>query len=152
MKEVIKEKVQKYTMYEAIDGTEFSTKTECEKYEESAKGVVRARISKLIVGKENAWTLIAGDGVNEVVGIKMQTGRDLEYIKQFLLMECPYYDNGTGLHTKRRDEIFDIMEKAYDSDDIVLFGINIDGDYYWINSRQNIIDNLMNLGKVDEKA
>ena len=39
---------------------------------------------------------------------------------------------------------------TYDNDDIVLFGINCDGDYYWINSRQNIVDNLVNFGKKEE--
>lgn len=148
MKEVTKEKVQKYTMYEALDGTEFHDKAECQKYEESAKGVIRARIAKLIVGRGNEWELLAGSDDYEVIGIKMQTGKDLEYVKQFLLMECSWYNNND---TVRRDEIFDIMEKAYDNDDIVLFGINIDGDYYWINSRQNIIDNLLNLGKKEDK-
>lgn len=149
MKEVTKEKIQKYTMYEALDGTEFHDKAECQKYEESAKGVIRARIAKLIVGRGNEWELLAGSDDHEIIGIKMQTGRDLECVKQFLLMECSWYNN----NTVKRDEIFDIMEKAYDNDDIVLFGSNIDGDYYWINSRQNIVDNLMNLGKEkDEKV
>jgi hypothetical protein len=141
MKEVTKEKIQKYTMYEALDGTEFHDKAECQKYEESAKGVIRARIAKLIVGRGNEWELLAGSDDHEVIGIKMKTGRDLEYVKQFLLMECSWYNN----------EIFDIIEKAYDNDDIVLFGISVDGDYYWINSRQNIIDNLLNLGKKKEE-
>lgn len=148
MKEVTKEKVQKYTVYEALDGTEFHDKAECQKYEESAKGIIRARIAKLIVGKGNEWELLAGSDGHEVVGIKMQTGRDLEYVKQFLLMECGWYNN----NPVARDKIFDIMEKAYDNDDIVLFGINCDGDYYWINSRQNIVNNLMNLGKEDENT
>lgn len=33
MKEVIKERVQKYRVYEALDGTEFNDKAECEKYD-----------------------------------------------------------------------------------------------------------------------
>jgi len=57
MKEVTKEKIQKYAMYEALDGTEFHDKAECQKYEESAKGVIRARIAKLIVGRGNEWEL-----------------------------------------------------------------------------------------------
>lgn len=146
MKEVTKEQVQKYTMYEALDGTEFHDKAECLKYEESAKGVIRARIAKLTVGRENEWNLLAGSDDHEVVGIKMQTGRDVEYVKQFLMMECSWYNNSPI----ERDKIFDIMEKAYDNDDIVLFGMNCDGDYYFINSRQTIVDNLMNLGKKEE--
>ena len=141
MKEVTKEKVQKYTMYEALDGTEFNDKAECEKYEESAKGVIRARIAKLIVGKANEWDLLAGSDEHDIIGIKMQNERDIEYVKQFLIMECSWYGE------VRIKEIFDVIEKAYDNDDIVLFGINCDGDYYWINARQNIIDNLMALDK-----
>lgn len=148
MKEVTKEKVQKYTVYEALDGTQFSDRAECQKYEESAKGVIRARIAKLTVGKENAWNLLAGSDDHEIIGIKMQTGRDVEYVKQFLMMECSWYNNSPV----ERDKIFDIMEKAYDNDDIVLFGINCDGDSYFINCRQTIVDNLMNFGKKEENA
>lgn len=147
MKEVTKEKVQKYTVYEALDGTQFHDKAECEKYEQSAKGVIRARIAKLTVGKANEWDLLAGSDDHEVIGIKMQTGRDLEYVKQFLLMECSWYNS----NTIARDEIFAIIEDAFDDNDIVLFGINCDGDYYWINSRQNIINNLMNLDKKEDE-
>jgi len=145
MKEVTKEKVQKYTVYEALDGTQFSDKAECEKYEQSAKGVIRARIAKLTVGKANEWDLLAGSDEHEIIGIKMQTGRDIEYVKQFFMMECSWYEE-----VKTR-EIFDVIEKAYDNDDIVLFGINCDGDYYWVNSRQNIVDNLMNLDKKEDE-
>lgn len=141
MKEVTKEKVQKYIVYEALDGTEFNDKAECQKYEESAKGVIRARIAKLTVGKATAWDLLAGSDDNEVVGIKMQNGRDLEYVKQFFMMECSWYGE------VRTKEIFDVIEKAYDDNDIVLFGINCDGDYYWINALQNIVNNLMSFGK-----
>lgn len=146
MKEVTKEKVQKYTVYAALDGTEFDDKAECKKYEKSAKGVLIARIAKLIVGKGNAWTIMGGYEDSNVVGFKMQTGRDLEYVKQFLLMKCSWYSK------EKCEEIFGVMQKAYDNDDIVLFGINCEGDYYWINSRQNIIDNLMNLGKEKDNA
>ena len=76
----------------------------------------------------------------------MQTDRDVEHVKQFFMMECSWYGEA------RTKEIFDVIEKAYDNNDIVLFGINCDGDYYWINARQNIIDNLMNFGKKEENA
>lgn len=147
MKEVTKEQVQKYTMYEALDGTEFHDKAECEKYEQSAKGVIRARIAKLTVGKANEWDLLAGSDEHSVIAIKMENDKDLDTVKQFLLMECSWYNAGNT----KKTEIFDTMDKAFKNKDIVLFGINYDGDYYWINSRQNIIDNLMNLGKKEEE-
>ena len=150
MKEITKEKVQQYKVYEALDGTEFDDKAECEKYEKSAKGVLMARIAKLIVGKGNAWTTVGSYEDNDIVGFKMQSALDLEALKQFLFLECPWYNRNDN--TESKEKIFDIMEKAYDNDDIILFGINSEGDYYWINSRQNIIDNLMNLKKEEDNA
>ena len=38
MKEVTKERKSLYTVFEAVDGTEFYTKEECAVYEASAKG------------------------------------------------------------------------------------------------------------------
>ena len=136
MKEVKKERTENYTVYQAVDGTEFHEKSECEKYERSAHGVLRARITKLTTGRENAWDLMGGMEDHDIIGVKMTTGSDLKDIQQFLVLENSYYS------FDKTKEIFDIMEKAYNNNDILLFGINCDGDYYFINSRQNIIDNL----------
>ena len=141
MKEVKKERTESYTVYQAVDGTEFHERNECEKYERSAHGVLRARISKLTTGRENAWDLMGGMEDHDIIGVKMNTESDLKDIQQFLALENSYYC------FDKTKEIFDIMEKAYNNNDIILFGINCDGDYYFINSRQNIIDNLNILGK-----
>ena len=139
MKEVKKERTESYTVYQAVDGTEFHEKSECEKYERSAHGVLRARITKLTTGRENAWDLMGGMDDHDIIGVKMNTESDLKDIQQFLVLENSYYS------FDKTKEIFDIMEKAYNNNDIILFGINCDGDYYFINSRQNIIDNLNTL-------
>jgi hypothetical protein len=139
MKEVKKERTESYTVYQAVDGTEFHEKSECEKYERSAHGVLRARITKLTTGRENAWNLMGGMEDHDIIGVKMNTESDLKDIQQFLVLENSYYS------FDKTKEIFDIMEKAYNNNDIILFGINCDGDYYFINSRQNIIDNLNTL-------
>ena len=147
MKEVTKERKSSYTVYEAVDGTEFYTKEECTIYEASAKGVIRAKVAKLIAGKGNEWDLLAGDECHEIVGIKMQTEKDVDTVKQFFLMECSWYKNKPDAV----ENIFNVMDTAFEKKDIVLFGINCDGEYYWINSRQNIIDNLLNFGKEEKE-
>ena len=146
MKEVIKERtnVEKYKVYQATDGTEFINYEECRKYEDSALGVVRGNISKLIAGRVNdAWELMGGNDDNSVIAIKMNCAADVDLVKQLFLLEHPYYDDETRQLLKQ--EKFNIIDTAYNKDDVVLFGINNDGDYYFINSRQNIIDNLNNL-------
>jgi len=139
-----------YDVYQALDGTEFHDKKECEKYEASALGVLKGRISNLIVADtrnttEDAWTLLGGLDDHDVVGIKMPTIEDFNTVCQFFLLVCPWYnDNG---REEAREERISVIEKAFKDKDIVLFGINCDGDYYLINSRQGIIDKLNNFHK-----
>ena len=146
MKEVIKERtnVEKYKVYQAPDGTEFMNYEECRKYEDSALGVVRGNVAKLIVGRtDDAWELMGGNDDSSVIAIKMNCAADVDLVKQLFLLEHPYYDETERKELKQKK--FDIIDTAYNEGDVVLFGINCDGDYYFINSRQNIIDNLNNL-------
>ena len=141
MKEVTKETTQKYTVYQAVDGTEFKDKSECLKYEESAKGVIRARISKLTVGKSNEWELFGGSDDHDVIGVRMYSESDVEHVKQFILLECPWFNNDLVYRTN----VFSTIDKAYKDEDIVLIASNCDGDYYFIDSCQNIINKLKSL-------
>ena len=146
MKEIVKERtnVEKYKVYQATDGTEFMNYEECRIYENSALGVVRGNVAKLIVGRTNdAWELMGGNDDNSVIAIKMNCAADVDLVKQLFLLEHPYYNETE--RKKLKQEKFDIIDNAYNNGDVVLFGINCDGDYYFINSRQNIINNLNNL-------
>lgn len=152
MKEVIKERtnVEKYKVYQAPDGTEFMNYEECRKYEDSALGVVRGNIAELVVGRSNdAWKLMGGDSDNSILAIKMNNAADVDLVKQLFLIEHPYYNEDTREQLKQ--EKFKIIEDAYNNNDVVLFGISCDGDYYFINSRLNIISNLNNLDKKETK-
>ena len=146
MKEITKERVQHYKVYEALDGTEFMNYEEYQKYEDSALGVVRGNITKLIAGRANdAWDLMGGDSDNPIIAIKMNCAADVDLVKQLFLLEHPYYNKDESKELRQKK--FDIIDTAYNNGDVVLFGINCEGDYYFINSRQNIIDNLTNLDK-----
>ena len=146
MKEIVKEhtNVEKYKVYQASDGTEFINYEECRKYEDSALGVVRGNVAKLIVGRsDDAWELMGGNDDNSVIAIKMNCAADVDLMKQLFLLEHPYYNEDERKELKQKK--FDIIDSAYNNGDAVLFGINCEGNYYFINSRQNIIDNLNNL-------
>ena len=143
MKEVTKERKSSYTAYEAVDGTEFYTKEECAAYEASAKGVIRSKIAKMIKGTGNAWEVLGGCDDHNVVAIKMNSTEDLNTVKQFFLLENPYYNKESNNELKETK--FNIMDNAYKQKDALIFGINYDGEYYFINSVGNIIDNLEGL-------
>lgn len=149
MKEVTKEKVQKYTVYEALDGTEFHDKDECKRYEDTALCVLKSKIKNLIVTDEvDAWNLIGGYEDNSVFGVKVSTVEDADILKQWLLLEYPYLQEEE--HIGRKEKEFNKIDSAIG--DIYLLGINCDREWYVINSRQNIVDNLVNFGKKEENA
>ena len=53
MKEIKKErqKIEIYTLYEAVDGTKFTDKEACEAYEKTISCIIRSKVMKLIVSE-----------------------------------------------------------------------------------------------------
>lgn len=154
MKEVQKEIMKHQTVYLAADGTEFSTKEECTKYEESALGVIRARVSKLITFDtrktyEDGWSVLGGMNDNEVVAFKPATQEDCDTLLQLILLENPYWARDDI--KEDREERYKTIVEAWKNNDVVIFGINCDDEFYFINSRQNIINNLHNMDLILDK-
>ena len=144
MKKLEKDLITKYTVFQAVDGTEFSQKEECEKYEESALGVLRGKIKKLTVCEpQDAWTLMGGYDDHQVIAVKPQTETDVDTILQWYYLEHSYILNDSRKAMRKRLE--EVITKAYKNKDVILFGINCEKEYYFINSRQNIINNLNSL-------
>jgi hypothetical protein len=140
---------------QATDGTEFNSLEECKKYEESALGVIRSKIAKLIVydtrkiSGEDAWSIMGGCDDHDIVAVKMNTAADLDLVKHWLLLECPYYNREGREEFKAKR--FEIFEEAYNNGDVLIFGMNCDNEGYFINSRQNIIDKLNSFDKPKEE-
>ena len=148
MKEITKEhtKVEKYTVYQAVDGTEFTQKEECVKYENSALGVLRGKIKRLTVCEpQDAWTLMGGYDGHKVIAVKPQIEADADTILQWYYLEFPYILN--DYRKTERERLEKVITEAWKNDDVVLFGINYEKEYYFINSRKNIIDNLSSLAQ-----
>ena len=144
MKKLEKDLITKYTVFQAVDGTEFSQKEECEKYEKSALGVLRGKIKKFVVCEpKDAWTFMGGYDDHQVIAVKPQTEADVDIILQWYYLEHPYIlENNRKVE---RENFEEVIIEAWKNDDIVLFGINYEKEYYFINSRKNIINNLNSL-------
>ena len=144
--EIKREIVDTHIYYEAHDGTKFDSKEECTKYEGTAICVLKARLKLLIVTEEfSAWETVGGYEDNTVFGLKLSTTEDADTLKQWLLLDCTYLNKEEYKNTK--DKIFAKIDSAIG--DIFIMGINCDGDWYTINSRRNIINNLENIDKKD---
>lgn len=152
MKEITKErtKVEKYTVYEAVDGTQFDFKEDCEKYDNSAKGVLRGKLKALTVNdKYNGWDLMGGNEDNKILAISVPSQAAVD-----IILQSYYLDQSWILMDGReeyRNKVILAVNQAYREGDIVLFGINCDDELYFIDTRSNIINRLNNLDKKEEE-
>ena len=151
MKEVIKERtnVEKYKVYQATDGTEFKTLEECAEYEASARGVLRGRLKEFIVNdRYNCWDLLGVDEENQCLAIVVPTEE-----AKYVILQNYYLDQAWILkpnNSKHKERVDNAVQKAYENNDIILFGINCDDNLYLIDTRMSIIDRLTNLDKKDD--
>lgn len=149
MKEITKERTQKYTIYQAVDGTEFGDKAECEKYERSAEGVLQGKFSKLIVNRQNAWDLLKGYDDNDVVALKLSTLEDIDTVLQLYYLQNPHILEEK--YKDRRQQYIELAHRALKEKDLLLMGINCDDDFYFMDTRNDIIENLKELDKEELK-
>ena len=151
MKEITKEhtKVEKYVVYQAVDGTEFNSKEDCEAYDNSAKGVLRGKLKALTVNDEyNGWDLMGGNEDNPIIAVRVPTEKDIDIILQNYYLDQPWILNNSPVHLEK---VKNAVNQAYKEGDIVLFGINCDDELYFIDTRNNIINRLNNLDKKEEE-
>lgn len=151
MNEIKKEIIKKeYTyQYESFDGNLFDTKDECEKYEKSAEGVLKLKFQELIVAKDDAWDLMRGYEDNDVIGLKLTKEEDKDTVLQLYLFLNPYYtkDEISDTHKEWLERYRSYINEAFENKDLLLMGINCEGDYYFIGPRNKFVENLKNFGK-----
>lgn len=152
MKEITKErtKVEKYVVYQAIDGTEFDFKEDCEAYDNSAKGVLRGKLKALIVNDEyDGWDLMGGNEDNTIIAVKVPTEADKDIVLQNYYLDQPWVLKDGNQESRAR--VILAVSQAHREQDVILFGFNCDDELYLIDTRNNIIDRLNNLDKKEEK-
>ena len=138
MKQITKEKVSTYTVYQASDGTEFEDKAECKKYEESAAGVIKTRLKEFTrkqitendlygIGSEEYEYVILTPTINE------HYNTILQYYNLINTASC-YEENRTKL-----------INAIKNNPEILVFGIgtaydNYDCFYYYGTPEDHIND------------
>lgn len=146
MKEIEKEKkVTTYEIYyQATDGTEFTDPEECRKYEESAKGVLKARLKEITLYSMSESALFdTGSDEFTIHGIKMKVKEHADLVLQSYLISNGWIlreDN----HSKYIDKAKQTIQKALDNDDVLLLGENYEGDLYIVGVAKDIVDRLYN--------
>ena len=150
MKIIEKERtqVQKYTIYEAADGCTFDTKEEWEKYEQTAKFVLRTKMMRMVVEEGTECKFFScGYDENTVYAIKVESGADADILFQLYALDNPYVRGTDKACEEHRNRIQSIIYGSIG--DILLMAENYDGEIYIIDSRKNVINRLNKLTDED---
>lgn len=128
MKEVTKEKKSTYTVYQAIDGTEFNSKEECQKYEDTAKCVLLTKYKPLVKRSDSEYNIFNTGSDEYIIDIlrPLSTESDIDIIIQL----CRLY-NGNG---KIKDDYYNNLrsrlEECLQLKDTILIGRGTEYDGY----------------------
>lgn len=142
MKKIQKEVVKKsyVDVFVANDGTEFSSQIECEKYDESAKGVLLAKYAPMVV-KTSYEDDIFGVGSEEYVVeiVRVKTQEDVDTLLQIYILEHPYYKDEDN-----KEQLEGIVSKLNSAiGDFMLVGRGYDRDsFYFYGSRKSFIEDF----------
>jgi hypothetical protein len=125
MKEVIIETSIKTTKYQAIDGTQFLSKEECRKYEESAKCVLLTKYRPMVLNSVTENELFKGAGSEEYSMdiVKIDNEQNIDTILQLYILYHPkeYYNH-------QYDSIREKITNAFASGDLLFIGRDSCGD------------------------
>lgn len=140
MKEVQKEIKQHITVYEAIDGTEFNSKEECKKYEESAKCVLIAKYNKLVVRSASEFDIFNIGSEEETINIiKINSLSDIDTILKLIALHSPTVSRNPEWLQERESRLTD----AYNSNSLVVIGRGYEGDCFYLSTTFNEIDKTL---------
>lgn len=132
MKEIKKERVTTTyeTFYVANDGTEFTNPDECRKYDESAAGVLNARLQKIVVKTSDEEKIFDfGCSDNPVQVLAPTSEEDKKTIMQLYLLKNPHLCDEE--HNHYVDRASNLIDRAIKEKDYLLVGRGYDWDGFW---------------------
>ena len=148
MKQITKEKTTTYSVYVATDGTEFDNAEECLQYEKSALGMLNAKLKKYIVWEGNEYDLWRNDTEYNTIAVELKTQEAVDTLLHIYYLQHSYLL--LDEHKNRREVFESLIDETYENKDLLILGINCDNEYYYIDSRNNIVNRLLNLDKKDD--
>ena len=148
MKQISKEKTTTYSVYVATDGTEFDNAEECLQYEKSALGMLNAKLKKYIVWEGNEYDLWRNDTEYNTIAVELKTQEAVDTLLHIYYLQHSYLL--LDEHKNRREVFEALVDETFKNKDLLILGINCDNEYYYIDSRNNVVNRLLNLDKKDD--
>lgn len=144
MKEITKEKKSTYTVYQAVDGTEFGSKEECQKYEDTAKCVLLTKYKPLVKRTASEWDIFNAGSDEYMIDILqyLSSESDIDILIQLHRLYC----SGRKLNDEHYVDMRNKLEKCLKNRDIVLIGRGTEYDgydnFFILTTLQEVTDNI----------
>ena len=144
MKEITKEVKNTYTVYQAPDGTEFNSKEECKKYEDTAKCLLLTKYKPLVKKTVSEYDVF-NTGSDEYMMDILQYLRDETDI-DILIQLHRLYNSGRKINDDFYNNLRSRLEKCFEDKDIILIGRGTEYDgydnFYVLTTLQEISNNI----------
>lgn len=134
MKEIKQECVTYTTRYEAFDGTTFTDKTQCLKYEETAECVIKKKFLDIVKYKDSECSIFGCGSDDYIIEfVKVDSDEIATIIMQILELSHNNDERARAL-----------IERAKNTKDYLLIGHNeYDDNYYYAwDTREGILTNI----------
>ena len=144
MKEIIKEVKNTYTVYQASDGTEFNSKEECKKYEDTAKCLLLTKYRPLVKKTVSEYDVF-NTGSDEYMVDILQCLRDEADI-DILIQLHRLYNSSRKINDDFYNNLRSKLNKCFEDKDIILIGRGTEYDgydnFYVLTTLQEISNNI----------
>ena len=144
MKQETRERTEKYSVWIASDGTEFKDKTECSKYEETAKCALLTRYEPLIINSGIEEDLFGfGSGDYEIDVVQVTSTQEADLITQLALLHNSYLQESS--YKNIHDNVINAIKEATESNDYLFIGRGYDRtDFSVLYTRNKMIQRIQN--------
>ena len=133
-----------YTVYQAIDGTEFNSKEECQKYEDTAKCLLLTKYKPLVKRTVSEYDIFNTGSDEYMIDILQYLSSESDI--DILIQLNRLYYSGRKLDDDFYDNMRSKLEKCLKNRDIVLIGRGTEYDgydnFYILATLQEITDNI----------
>ncbi len=145
MEEIIKEKRSTYTVYQATDGTQFNSKEECQKYEDTAKCMLLTKYKPLVKRTASEYDIFNTGSEEYMIDIlqPLSGESDIDILIQLNKLYCGGRKLNDDFYSNMRSK----LKKCLKNRDVILIGRGTEYDgydnFYTLTTLQEITDNII---------
>lgn len=142
MKEITITKTWNEVIYQAIDGTKFTSKDECIKYDNTARAVIMSEYNELIISRTNEYELLGmGNSDTSIDVVSVKTYEDAQVVKKALIYNNDWLTEEVS--KDRLTRVYNLIREAEIKQIPLIVDRGYENDNFWITTTvAGVIDKL----------